>query len=114
MIKLILVLGGRDLPSSFKFHLHPYTMSNICYSAGNYPVGHYDTHHMRDDMNMQFASKASASISSLDPNYKVDQASFQAYKIWNEDRTAVLKTDYGCIVGVFDGTHSNSFDIPAC
>ena len=87
-------------------------MSNICYSA-DYPVGHYDTHHMRDDMNRQFASKVSAPISSLDPNLKVYQASFQAYRPYNQndDRTAVLKTDYGCIVGVFDGTHSNSFDM---
>ena len=83
-------------------------MSNICY-FGSYPVGHYDTHHMRDDMNTQFASKASASISSFDPNFKVHQASFQAYKMDNHDRTAVLKTDYGYIIGVFDGTHSNSF-----
>ena len=91
-------------------------MSNICYS-GDYPVGHYDTHHMRDDMNKKFASKASASISSLDHKLKVYDASFQAYKFEddNEDRTVVFKTDYGCIVGVFDGTHSNSFDTPlAC
>ena len=88
-------------------------MLNICYS-GNNPVGHYDTHHMRDDMNTQFASKSGASVSSFDPNLKVHQASFQAYKTFNEDRTTVLKTDYGCIVGVFDGTHSNSFDTPAC
>ena len=81
-------------------------MSNICYSD-NDPVGHYDTHHTRDDMNTQFVSKASASISSFDPNLKVHQASFQAYKEKNEDRTSVLKTNYGCIVGVFDGTHSN-------
>ena len=85
-----------------------YTMSNICY-FGDDPVGHYDTHHMRDDMNKQFASKASTSISSFDPNFKVHQASFQAYKIRNEDRTAVLRTNYGFIVGVFDGTHNNSF-----
>jgi hypothetical protein len=75
---------------------------------------------MRDDMNTPFASKARASTTSFDPNYKVHQASFQAYKFAfkfeneNEDRIAVLKTDYGCIVGVFDGTHSNSFDTPAC
>jgi hypothetical protein len=80
-------------------------MLNICYS-GNHPVGHYDTHHMRDDMNKRFASKASTSITSFDPNIKVYQASFQAYKKRNEDRTAVLKTDYGFIVGVFDGTHT--------
>ena len=84
-------------------------MSNICY-FGDDPVGHYDTHHMRDDMNTQFISKASASISSLDPNFKFHQATFQAYKMRNEDRTAVLKTDYGFIVGVFDGMYSNSID----
>jgi hypothetical protein len=92
-------------------------MSNICYSeySCNGPVGHYDTHHTRDDMNTQFASKASTSITSFDPNFKFHQASFQAYKKQgNQDRIAVLKTDYGCIVGVFDGTHSNSFDTPAC
>ena len=84
-------------------------MSNICYSDDD-PVGHYDTDHTRDDMNKQFASKASVSISSFDPNLKVHQASFQAYKtMGNQDRTAVLKTDYGFIVGVFDGTHNNSF-----
>ena len=88
-------------------------MSNICYS-NNHPIGHYDTHHMRDDMDTQFASKARTSISSFDPNFKVHQASFQAYRSRNEDRTAVLKTDYGCIVGVFDGAHSKSFDTMAC
>ena len=53
-------------------------------------------------MNTQFASKASAFISSLDPNLKVYQASFQPYRPYdqNDDRTVVLKTDYGCIVGV--------------
>ena len=81
-------------------------MSNICYNGDN-PVGYYDANHMRDDMNVQFASKASASINSFDPNFKFHQASFQAYKSENEDRTTVLKTDYGFIVGVFDGTHSN-------
>ena len=84
-------------------------MSNICY-FGNDPVGHYNTHHMRDDMNTQFISKASASISSYDPNFKFHQVTFQAYKSENEDRTTVLNTDYGFIVGVFDGTHSNSID----
>ncbi|KAF8523957.1 phosphatase 2C-like domain-containing protein [Hysterangium stoloniferum] len=77
-------------------------MSNICYD-GNRPVGHYDTHHTRDDMNTQFASKSSASISPFDLNFTVHQASFQAYKSRNEDRTAVLSTGYGWIVGVFDG-----------
>ena len=56
-------------------------------------------------MNTQFASKASATITSFDPNFKVHEASFQAYQENNEDRTAVLKTDYGCIIGVFDGMH---------
>ena len=79
-------------------------MSNICY-FGDDPVGHYDTHHMREDMNTQFDSKASASISSYDPNFKFYQATFQAYKSENEDRTTILKTDYGFIVGVFDGMH---------
>ena len=66
-------------------------------------------------MNTQFASKASTSITSFDPNFKFHQASFQAYRSTNnDDRTAVLKTDFGCIVGVFDGTHSNSFDKLAC
>ncbi|KAF8511665.1 phosphatase 2C-like domain-containing protein [Hysterangium stoloniferum] len=61
-------------------------------------------------MNKQFASKSSTSISPFDPNFKVHQASFQAYKIRNEDRIAVLRTHYGWIgthygwiVGVFDG-----------
>jgi pyruvate dehydrogenase phosphatase len=76
-------------------------MSNICYS-GDDPVP------TRDDMNTQFASKSNASTSFFDPNFKVHQASFQAYKSENEDRTAVLGTDYGLIVGVFDGTRSNS------
>ena len=84
-------------------------MSNICY-FGNRPVGHYYTHHMRDDMDTQFASETSASVSSFDPNFKIHQATFQAYKENNEDRIAVLKTDYGCITGVFDGTRSNSFN----
>ena len=82
-------------------------MSNICYSD-NEPVGHYDTHHTRDVMNAKFASKSSASITSFEPNFKCHQASFQAYKTDNEDRTAVLKTDYGCILGVFDGTHAST------
>ncbi|KAF8511671.1 phosphatase 2C-like domain-containing protein [Hysterangium stoloniferum] len=77
-------------------------MSNICYSE-NYPVGHYETHHTKDDMNKQFASKSSTSVSPFDPNFKVHQTSFQAYKIRNEDRIAVLRTHYGWIVGVFDG-----------
>ena len=89
-------------------------MSNICYSDDD-PVGHYDTNHTRDDMNKQFASKVSASISSFDPNLKVHQASFQAYKSNdNEERTTVLKTDFGCIVEVSNGTHGNSFDKLAC
>ena len=87
----------------FKFNWSSLTMSNICYFY-NRPVGHYDTHHMRNDMDTQFASKASASVSSFDPNFKIHQASFQAYKENNEDRTVVKKTDYGCIIGVFDGT----------
>jgi hypothetical protein len=53
-------------------------------------------------MNAQFAAK---SISVFDPNFKVNQAS---YKHENEDRTAVLGTDYGLIVGVFDGMFTNS------
>ena len=67
-------------------------------------------------MNRQFASKASTSISSFEPNFKVYEASFQAYRYDddNEDRTTVLKTDYGCIVGVFDGTQSNSFETSTC
>ena len=66
---------------------------------------------MRDDMDRQFASKASTSINSFEPNFKIYDASFQAYRFDddNEDRTAVMKTDYGCIVGVFDGMKSNSF-----
>jgi hypothetical protein len=56
-------------------------------------------------MNMQFASKARASVSLLNPNFKVYQVSFQAYKR-NEDRTVVLETSYGLIAGVFDGTHN--------
>ena len=76
-------------------------MSNIAILA--IILGHYDTHHMRDDMNTQFASKASLSITSFYPNFKIHQASFQAYQKDNEDRIAVLKTDYGCIVGVFNG-----------
>jgi hypothetical protein len=55
-------------------------------------------------MNMQFASKARASVSLLNPDFKVHQASFQAYKD-NEDRTAVMETSYGLIAGVFDGAH---------
>ncbi|KIJ57153.1 hypothetical protein M422DRAFT_23252 [Sphaerobolus stellatus SS14] len=77
-------------------------MSNICYD-GDFRIGLYDTHHTRDDMNMQFASKSSSSADLLDPNFKVHQASFQAYKSQNEDRTVVLHTHYGLIVGVFDG-----------
>ena len=66
-------------------------------------------------MNTQFASKASTSISSFDPNFEVHQASFQAYKSNdNEERTTVLKTDFGCIVEVSNGTHGNSFDKLAC
>ena len=98
----------------FKFNLNwsSLTMSNICYFY-NRPVGHYDTHHMRNDMDTQFASKASASVSSFDPNFKIHQASFQTYKENNEDRIVVKKTDYGCIIGVFDGTRNNSiFDTP--
>ena len=86
----------------FVFHE---SMSNICYCE-NHPIGHYDTHHLRDDMNTQFASKASTSITSFNSNFKVHQAS---YKKYNEDRTAVLKTDYGLIIGVFDGTHYQRF-----
>ena len=84
-------------------------MSNICYS-GDYPVGRYDTHHMRNDMNKQFASRAKTAVSSFDSHFIVHQASFQAYRTYNrnEDRTTALKTDYGCILGVFDGTFSNS------
>ncbi|KAF8520576.1 phosphatase 2C-like domain-containing protein [Hysterangium stoloniferum] len=81
-------------------------MSNICYSE-NYHVGHYETHHTKDDMNKQFASKSSTSISPFDPNLKVHQAFFQAYKIRNEDRIAVLRTHYGWIVGVFDGHYDD-------
>ncbi|KAF8512593.1 phosphatase 2C-like domain-containing protein [Hysterangium stoloniferum] len=81
-------------------------MSNICYK-GNSPIGHYDTHHTIEDMNTQFASKATIPISPFDPNFKVHQASFQAYKIPNEDRIAVLRTHYGWIVGVFDGHYDD-------
>ena len=90
-------------------------MQNICYGLGigNGPAGHYETHHTRHDMNTQFASKASSSITSFEPNFKFHQASFQAYKPRNEDRTAVLKTDYGYIVGVFDSMHSNLSEISA-
>ena len=86
----------------FVFHE---SMSNICYSE-NHPIGHYDTHHLRDDMNTQFASKASTSITSFNSNFTVHQAS---YKKYNEDRIAVLKTGYGLIIGVFDGTHYQRF-----
>ncbi|KAF8520661.1 phosphatase 2C-like domain-containing protein [Hysterangium stoloniferum] len=58
-------------------------------------------------MNKQFASKSSTSVSPFDPNFKVHQASFQAYKIDNEDRIAVLRTHYGWIVGVFDGHYDD-------
>ena len=83
-------------------------MSNICY-VNDFRVGVYDTHHTRDDMNTQFASKCKKSTDLLDPNLKVHQASFQAYKEENEDRTVVLHTHYGLIIGVFDGTQIHSF-----
>ena len=63
-------------------------------------------------MNKQFASKSIAYRNVFNPNFKVHQASFQAYKPVNEDRTAVIGTDYGLIVGVFDGTHSSSLHMP--
>jgi pyruvate dehydrogenase phosphatase len=85
-------------------------MSKICYVEDK-RVGCYDTHHTRDDMNTQFTSKLNVSSGLFEPNFKVHQASFQAYKSNNEDRTAVLGTDYGLIVGVFDGTHTK-FLIP--
>ena len=86
-------------------------MSNICY-AGTFRVGVYDTGHTRDDMNIQFASMSKASTSFFNPNFKVHQATFQAYKGRNDDRTAVLETDYGLIIGVFDGTHKPNFVMP--
>ena len=63
-------------------------------------------------MNIQFASKSKASTNFFNPNFKVHQASFQAYKRANEDRTAVLETDYGLIIGIFDGTHKPNLLMP--
>ena len=65
-------------------------------SDSNHNINHLSVKMTRiiwDDMNTQFASKASASISSLDPNLKVYQASFQPYRTYdqNDDRTVVLK-----------------------
>jgi hypothetical protein len=85
-------------------------MSNICYDGGNDPVGHYDsdTHYMtrRDESNTQFAFEARVSTTSFEPNYKVHQESFQAYKFDNDNEDV---EDW-----VFDGTHSNSLVTSAC
>ena len=54
--------------------LHSGRFAVILTFAENYPICHYDTHHMRDYMNTQFASKASAPIMFL----KVYQAFFKA------------------------------------
>lgn len=59
-------------------------------------------------MNARFTAKSTASVDLDGPNFKVHQASFQAYKSQNEDRTAVLHTHYGLIVGVFDGHYDNT------
>ena len=107
-LRLALNINDSNWARPFPFVHRP------CLLFGDNPVGHYDTRHMRDDMNddmnTQFVSKAGASISSYDPNFKFHQATFKAYKSENEDRTTALKTDYGFIVGVFDVTHSNSID----
>jgi hypothetical protein len=69
------MLFPRLLPSLFIS-----AMSNVCYDDHDVRVGCYDANHTRDDMNAQFAAKSTVSISVFDPNFKVNQASFQVYK----------------------------------
>ena len=57
-----------------------------------------------NDMEKMFAQKLVASSQTLMNRFVVHQASFQAYKPKNEDRTVAFESDIGSVIAVFDGT----------